>query len=652
MAYSYVTYAGTGSLTNFTFPFQYLDKNNISVTVDGNPVSFTWLNDSTVVVSPAPAVDTKVVIGRQTEKSTLLVDFNDGSVLTEKDLDTANRQVFFMTQESLDNSEKSLNEFNQFVTQAGDYAEAAYTSERLANDHKENASDSADAAAISKDLAGTYANQALTASANVQSQVNAADASATAAAGSATAAATSATTATTAASGVTASAATATTKASEASASATAAASSASSASGSASTATTGATTATTQASNASTSALAAATSASNAASSATAAASSASSASTSATSASTSATTATTQATAAASSATASAASATAAASSAATVSKYQGPQASNPTLRADGSALQAGDLYFNTVATEMRVYNGTVWQAQAASPDTMVERSFTATAGQTSYTFSGGYRVGYTYVYVNGVLLDTTDIVATSGTTITFNSALSAGDEVRMLSFKAVGTVAIGDISGLQTSLDSKAATLSLAPVATSGSYSDLTGKPTIPTATSGLTNDSGFITSAALSPYQTTASAASTYAPISTTVTLAGTQTLTNKTLTSPVVTGGTVDSNPIGFRNIPAVGTKTASYTLAATDVGKYVQVGAGGAITIPTGVFAEGDVVSLFNNTTGNVTITCSALTSYKGGTNTAQSSLTLQTRGVVTIFFISGTVCVVNGNLA
>lgn len=38
----------------------------------------------------------------------------------------------------------------------------------------------------------------------------------------------------------------------------------------------------------------------------------------------------------------------------------------------------------------------------------------------------------------------------------------------------------------------------TATLAAVATSGSYNDLTNKPTIPTATSGLTNDSGFITS----------------------------------------------------------------------------------------------------------------------------------------------------------
>ena len=55
---------------------------------------------------------------------------------------------------------------------------------------------------------------------------------------------------------------------------------------------------------------------------------------------------------------------------------------------------------------------------------------------------------------------------------------------------------SVAWGDIADKPT----------LAPVATSGSYNDLTNKPTIPTKTSQLTNDSNFVTSAALSGYAT--------------------------------------------------------------------------------------------------------------------------------------------------
>ena len=45
----------------------------------------------------------------------------------------------------------------------------------------------------------------------------------------------------------------------------------------------------------------------------------------------------------------------------------------------------------------------------------------------------------------------------------------------------------------------LDLKADSADLSAVATSGSYNDLSNKPTIPTKTSDLTNDSGFITSA---------------------------------------------------------------------------------------------------------------------------------------------------------
>jgi hypothetical protein len=65
----------------------------------------------------------------------------------------------------------------------------------------------------------------------------------------------------------------------------------------------------------------------------------------------------------------------------------------------------------------------------------------------------------VDYTFVWVNGVLLSAADITATNGTDITFTSALALNDEVRILSFKAVGTVAVADISGLQTALDAKA-------------------------------------------------------------------------------------------------------------------------------------------------------------------------------------------------
>jgi len=103
----------------------------------------------------------------------------------------------------------------------------------------------------------------------------------------------------------------------------------------------------------------------------------------------------------------------------------------------------------------------------------------------------------------------------------------------------------------------------------------------------------------------------------------------------------------------LRSVPQSGSaKTSSYTLVAADAGNFIEVGASGAITIPNSVFSAGDAITLFNNTTGNITVTCSITTAYKAGTNTDQSTVTLETRGLATILFISGTVCAIAGNLA
>ena len=229
--------------------------------------------------------------------------------------------------------------------------------------------------------------------ASATSSATAAAASATAAASSATAAATSATNAAT-------SETNAATSETNASTSETNAASSASAASTSASNAATSATNASTSESNASTSATAAASSATSAASSATTATTQASAASTSATNAATSATnaatsetnaatsatTATTQASNAATSATNAATSATAAQTAQAAAEAaadnfddtYLGAKASDPTVDNDGDALTTGDLYFNTTANELKVYNGSSWQTAAVDASSFASAGF----------------------------------------------------------------------------------------------------------------------------------------------------------------------------------------------------------------------------------------------------------------------------------
>lgn len=121
----------------------------------------------------------------------------------------------------------------------------------------------------------------------------------------------------------------------------------------------------------------------------------------------------------------------------------------------------------------------------------------------------------------------------------------------------------------------------------------------------------------------------------------------------TPSSGTLTNCTADgTSAVGYRNIPGGSAKTTSYTLATTDVGKYIEIGTGGSIVIPNATFANGDVVSVFNNTGTTATITCSITTAYIAGVDSDRASVTISTRGLATMLFISGTVCVISGNVS
>jgi hypothetical protein len=128
-------------------------------------------------------------------------------------------------------------------------------------------------------------------------------------------------------------------------------------------------------------------------------------------------------------------------------------------------------------------------------------------------------------------------------------------------------------------------------------------------------------------------------------------------TSPTLTTPVLgtpTSGTLSNctvdgtNAVGYRNVPI--SSNSTNTLVVGDVGKVLSVSAGQ--TVPNSTFAAGDVVVIFNNSASSITLTMSITTAYIAGTNTDKDTMTLATRGVATILFISGTVCVVSGNVS
>lgn len=109
----------------------------------------------------------------------------------------------------------------------------------------------------------------------------------------------------------------------------------------------------------------------------------------------------------------------------------------------------------------------------------------NFSAVATSGSYSDLSGTPT-YSEVATSGSYDDLTD-------TPNFSPVATSGAYNDLSGTPTLATVAT---SGSYNDLTQKPA---LANVATSGAYGDLTGRPTIPTATSDLTNDSGFITTA---------------------------------------------------------------------------------------------------------------------------------------------------------
>ena len=106
MANSFVRYTGNGSTDAYAVPFSYRAQADVSVTIDGvATTAYTWNGAGTVITFTSPPADTtSIEIRRTTSQAARLVDYADGSVLKENDLDTDSFQGFYMGQEAIDDA--------------------------------------------------------------------------------------------------------------------------------------------------------------------------------------------------------------------------------------------------------------------------------------------------------------------------------------------------------------------------------------------------------------------------------------------------------------------------------------------------------------------------------------------------------------------
>ena len=106
-AASFTNHTGNGSTNSFAISFPFLSNNEIDVTVGGVLKTITThytITGSTLTFTSGntPANGTAVKFQRDTDISTKKVDFEDGSVLTEADLDSNSDQILFGLQEFVD----------------------------------------------------------------------------------------------------------------------------------------------------------------------------------------------------------------------------------------------------------------------------------------------------------------------------------------------------------------------------------------------------------------------------------------------------------------------------------------------------------------------------------------------------------------------
>ena len=118
----------------------------------------------------------------------------------------------------------------------------------------------------------------------------------------------------------------------------------------------------------------------------------------------------------------------------------------------------------------------------------------------------------------------------------------------------------------------------------------------------------------------------------------VSVSATQTLTIKTLTSPTIYGGTIQSRPQA--------SSETTGTLTSASANKTIQ--ATGDITINNSVFAAGDIILIYAGASSRTITQGSGVTMRLGGTSTT-GSRTLAARGVAVLFFVSASEVVVSG---
>ena len=166
MATTQTTYTGNGSITNYSFTFEYIKQADVKVTLDTvATTAFTFANATTLAFTTAPANGVAIRIFRDTDINTLNATFFPGSAIKAEDLNTNFTQSHFAVQEAdfeVDTANataaSAVTTANSAVTTANNAVTTANAATATANTADTNAS----AAVSTSNTASTNATNAVT----------------------------------------------------------------------------------------------------------------------------------------------------------------------------------------------------------------------------------------------------------------------------------------------------------------------------------------------------------------------------------------------------------------------------------------------------------------------------------------------------------
>jgi hypothetical protein len=121
-----------------------------------------------------------------------------------------------------------------------------------------------------------------------------------------------------------------------------------------------------------------------------------------------------------------------------------------------------------------------------------------------------------------------------------------------------------------------------------------------------------------------------------------------------VTNTITGSSTVSDQDGNLRDIPVSQNISGNYTLAIGDAGNQITVNSANVIiTVPTSVFAVGDIISIISVNGCTATLACTAVNAVKAGDLAATALHTLDANGVASIMFsYTADLAVLTGNIS